>query len=619
MSNYYFKINSKYNDSIRKGVKTHEYRLANEKNRKIKKGDILTLVSLDNFEDYTRVFVDSVEFYANFEDALAGKWQTDFEGLFDTFDDLLAEFNSYYQNIDIEKYGVVVYEIKNIVPNFASATVLVDENIIDTKENISFATDNLLKFFNKKKTRVFVNKEYKNKTDNDVLVDYGVQREILKYHENLEPGKYFTNVLAKYSENEQDNEEKSLLLAVYCGLVGILLTNSDILLEKAKKLYIRSNVLTPEELLMKYEDAYPQNIEYKMLSVKLKSFADINIDDHFFDTLRDDYNGEEFNDWFLKKRAQDEKAYVFELKSKLYGFLYLKQEDLDENYSDIIPKLSRKKRLKVGTFKIESTGFRLGERFLKIIFDTARALKVDEIYVTMFEEKRDEVNALKGLMEQWGFYKHGMKKNGEIVLVKNLENYDGSKDIKYNFPLVKDNMKQYFLPIYSNYHTDLFPDNILNNEDMRLYQKENKAHQYAIEKIYLTGAPQIEAKPGDMVLIYRVGDRKPKSYSSVVTGVAIIEEIIKTENVEQCIEICKNRSIFSPQEIINHYYKYSTVVKLLDYKTFKRKVLLKNLYDYGIVEIGKGPRPFASINREQFKLIYEKGMCINEKKDTNIN
>ena len=44
-----------------------------------------------------------------------------------------------------------------------------------------------------------------------------------------------------------------------------------------------------------------------------------------------------------------------------------------------------------------------------------------------------------------------------------------------------------------------------------------------------------KAKPGDLVFIYRTGDRYPKRYSSVVTGLAIIEDIIYTSSVKECI------------------------------------------------------------------------------------
>ena len=60
---------------------------------------------------------------------------------------------------------------------------------------------------------------------------------------------------------------------------------------------------------------------------------------------------------------------------------------MDENYSDITPVFQPKKRLKVRTFKVVATGFRLGERFIKIILDNAIERNVDEVYVSLFEDR----------------------------------------------------------------------------------------------------------------------------------------------------------------------------------------------------------------------------------------
>ncbi|MDR3256771.1 MAG: hypothetical protein LBT18_03910 [Endomicrobium sp.] len=56
----------------------------------------------------------------------------------------------------------------------------------------------------------------------------------------------------------------------------------------------------------------------------------------------------------------------------------------------------------IGTFKTLSTGFRLGERFIKIIFDNAIQNRVDGIYVTMFENRKD-LQRLSDLYIQWDF------------------------------------------------------------------------------------------------------------------------------------------------------------------------------------------------------------------------
>ena len=142
---------------------------------------------------------------------------------------------------------------------------------------------------------------------------------------------------------------------------------------------------------------------------------------------------------------------------------------------------------------------------------------------------------------------------------------------------------------------------------MHLYE-ENLAHRYAIEKIYLSGAFKVKAKSGDIVLIYRVGNRYPKKYSSVVTGIAIVEGIHKTKSVDECIEICKNRSIFSETDIRKLYDKYPTVIKLLDYIPFKTKVTLDKLQQHNIIAQATGPRPFESLSKEDFETIYKLGM-----------
>ncbi|STP13098.1 Uncharacterised protein [Helicobacter mustelae] len=75
------------------------------------------------------------------------------------------------------------------------------------------------------------------------------------------------------------------------------------------------------------------NIEYKL-------FGDINLQDTFFDSLRQDYQG--FNDWYEKKASQGEKAYILYEKDELVCFLYLKEENPIDN-TGITPPLDSTK------------------------------------------------------------------------------------------------------------------------------------------------------------------------------------------------------------------------------------------------------------------------------------
>jgi len=615
MKTYYLKIREKFISEICAGIKKHEYRLASPERLQAKVGDTLVLMSNQNKKYFVKTTIKAIRLYKDWKEALQDNWQEDFKNLYNTLDEALHECYKFYTREEVEQYGIVSFDIEPIKTDYHNCTVLLDTNIVIKRESskgVSFEVAKLFNWFGNKNVKTFVHSLTKKELEGykDEVVKDTVLTKLNSYDFlpsfSANEDNYFRSVISRYSSDKNGQVDNALLLEVYNDNVGLLLTDDNLILKKAEELYIRDRVLTSAELLAYFEKNYPQNVEYEMLAVKLKRFDEVDLNSEFFDTLREDYEGRKFDNWFKGKGGQ--KAYVFEEKDVLKGFLYVKVELPNEpDYLKVTPNLSPKKRLKIGTFKIERTGFRLGERFLKIIFDNARNYDVDEIYVTLFEDKRENVKALQQLMEQWGFKKHGYKENGELVLVKSMKEYDASQDPKYNYPLLKNDAKYFFLPIYPEYHTDLFPDMILKNENMHLYQ-ENKAHRYAIEKIYLTGSPKIEAKPGDVVLIYRTGERYPKKYSSVVSGIAIIQEICPTKTADECIELCKNRSIFSEDEIHEQHNHRSTVVKLLDYIPFKNKVKNYQLYDNGIIAGGTGPRSFDSVSKENFEIIFKLGM-----------
>ena len=153
------------------------------------------------------------------------------------------------------------------------------------------------------------------------------------------------------------------------------------------------------------------------MSIEEKYFKDIDLSDSFFDSLRADYEG--FDEWFHLK--SDNKAFVSTNDDGLIdGFLYLKVED--EAILDTTPSFERKKRVKLGTFKINAHGTKLGERFIRIMFKYAMSNRILEIYVTIF----DKHAGLIKLLTKYGFElkarKNAQTNNGlEGVYFKNLE------------------------------------------------------------------------------------------------------------------------------------------------------------------------------------------------------
>lgn len=204
----------------------------------------------------------------------------------------------------------------------------------------------------------------------------------------------FVALLSGASHSDNDLIDNQLLYEVYCGRADILITEDRKMRNKAEKIGIADRVYSINAFIQKVSAENPELIEYKALAIRKELFGNIDIKNHFFDSFRPDYDG--FDRWFASKC--DEEAYICRTdKDDILGFLYLKTEDESENYADIFPAFCPKRRLKVGTFKVEASGFRLGERFIKIIFDNAIERRIDEIYVTLLKD-RPELTALYDLL-----------------------------------------------------------------------------------------------------------------------------------------------------------------------------------------------------------------------------
>lgn len=243
--------------------------------------------------------------------------------------------------------------------------------------------------------------EIKKNSNKDTVDAFLVKMESYEVIEIPSPLQHeVISVSDKIDVTQNDRNDTLLLNEVFVGRVDILITEDKKIHKKATELGIENKVFSIDSFLEKVFAEHPDLVNYKVLNVQKLKFGRINLNDTFFDSLKEDYPG--FDKWFLKK--YDDEAYITinANNGMLLSFLYLKVEGTDEDYSNVNPVLPPKKRLKIGTFKVINNGFRLGERFLKIIFDNALKNNVEEIYVTIFD-KRDEQKRLIDLLEQWGF------------------------------------------------------------------------------------------------------------------------------------------------------------------------------------------------------------------------
>ncbi|HPM47869.1 MAG TPA: PIN domain-containing protein [bacterium] len=401
-----------------------------------------------------------------------------------------------------------------------------------------------------------------------------------------------------YDKGKNDVNDSALLNEVLSDRVDILITEDKRMHFKARLLNVSDKVFNIDSFLEKVVSEHPELIDYRVLQVRKKHFGEIDVKDSFFDSFREDYPG--FEKWFNRKA--DEIAYITEKDDKILSFLYLKTEDRDENYSDVSPVFLPKKRLKIGTFKVVSNGLRLGERFLKIIFDNAIINRVDEIYVTIFEKRMDQARLIN-LLEDWGFMKYG-KKGEELVYVRDFTpNYD-TENPKLTFPYFSKNANVFLNPIYPEYHTNLLPDSILKTESPENFI-ESQPHRNAISKVYISRSWERNLKCGDIIIFYRTGGY----HKSVISTIGIVDDVIfDIEDEADFIRKCRKRSVFKDLEL-SEYWNYSEsnrpfIVNFLYTYSFPRRINLAKMIELGIIkDIESAPRGFQKITKQQFETI----------------
>lgn len=327
----------------------------------------------------------------------------------------------------------------------------------------------------------------------------------------------------------------------------------------------------------------------------LKKFKDINLDDEFFDSLKSDYK--EFTSWFKGKSKSGECAYIQIVNGSLKGFLYLKEED--GPITDVKPPINCKKAIKIGTFKIDSHGTRLGERFIKKSLDYAINKSIDTVYVTMFNKQKKLMKSFLDL----GFRNLSKKttENGiEEVLVKQF-NFITNNTLK-DYPLINLNSDTFLLSIWPQYHTRLFPDSKLFNENFDIIK--DISHSNSITKIYIGRMSSMKnIKPSDNLLIYRTSDKQgPAAYRSVATTICVVEDIHTMNyftSFDSLKDYCKNYSIYSDDELTNYFndtHNTYYVIKMTYNASLSKRIIRKSLIDdigingnqyWGVVKLTK--------------------------------
>lgn len=157
-----------------------------------------------------------------------------------------------------------------------------------------------------------------------------------------------------------------------------------------------------------------------MNNIKHVLLKELDINDKFFDSLKEDYYN--FEEWFKKKQDSNTKCYVTMDNGNITSLLILKIEYEDEDYSNFTIPFYKSKRLKICTFKVTDKGKGIGEEFINIISREAINNNINEIYVTIYDKHKSLIILLK----KNGFYEYttlgSNSDNKELVLVKRRNN-----------------------------------------------------------------------------------------------------------------------------------------------------------------------------------------------------
>lgn len=432
---------------------------------------------------------------------------------------------------------------------------------------------------------------------------------LLKHQAPL--GEEILKVSKKIDNQDNDINDTQILNEVFEGRVDVLISEDKKIHTKAKLLGIQDKVFKIQSFLEKVTAENPELVDYKVLAVKRVDFAEVNIKDPFFDSFREDYT--EFNKWFNSK--SEEKCYVCYSDNNLTAFLFVKIENKNsESYSEMTPTFIPKKRLKIGTLKVSSNGYKIGERFLKTIFDNAMQYEIEEIYVTLFT-KRPEQEQLIEMLEEWGFTYHGLKttQNGDEKVYTRQFGKDLPKNIKrpkLTFPFLSRETDKYIIKIESQYHTELFPDSINTKEDKSKYT-ENEPHRNRISKVYISHSQDRQLKSGDLIIIYRMGETAPKKYSSTVTSICIVENVqTNFSSFEDFFNACNRRTMISREDLKTNWWDKNPknrpfVINFLYAHSLPTpKPTLDDLNRLGVIpDIMNMPRGFIKITNDQFNVL----------------
>lgn len=392
---------------------------------------------------------------------------------------------------------------------------------------------------------------------------------------------YFNNILHKPSK-KNDIVDNQLLYCVEKNVVDLLITEDQGLLNNAEKIGLEQ-VLNINEAISFFQKFYTNSNITLLPTFKQKKGFEVNLKDEIFRSLINEYAG--FINWWDTKVSRRD-VFVNEKDNKINAILVPKIEE--KEFIDCNPSLYRDKILKICTFKVaeHSRGLKLGECLLRMAFNYAMANNIYEIYLTHYRQSSDY---LIPLIENFGFYKYGVNKNGEEVYIKNLvpisierpETIENVMDLNKRFyPSFYDGglVKKHLVPIRPIYHKRLFQD-FIGKEHQLTFLPIERSEGNSIKKAYICNCSSRLIRRGDILLFYQTHERKS------ITTLGTVESVYYgLRDPEQIFKLIAKRTVFNLEEVKNCCSSDVTVILFNQNFNLKSEVEFKTLEEQTIVK-----------------------------------
>jgi hypothetical protein len=494
--------------------------------------------------------------------------------------------------------------------------VIFDTNIlihIEDPKELSKNLQDLLKIFREHRHQIFIHPASFKDMDNDK--DEHRKKIILSklngYPRIESPPKPIDEFLSLVGASSNSNEinDNKILFSIQKNAADFLITEDQGLQKKAIRANLEDRVLSIDSALDYFKNLYTRK-EVRHTLLKEDFVRNLDIENQFFDSLKEDYGDSDFRDWFKKVSIKGRKCWVYYENDKIKALLMLKEENEPIPTSPPIPAA---KRLKIATLKVDIPGSKLGELFLKMAFQSCIGNQIFETYLTHYRKKDDR---LISLIENFGFELVGFleerkgKKEKEEVYLKKL--IPKEKDLppldlaRKFYPSFKDSpsIRKFIVPIIPEYHDRLFPDFMKRQMRITDYSEINIPGN-AIKKAYLSHSAITKIRPGDILLFYRSHDQK------AITSIGIVDrEPVHTNQPDKVAAIVGQRSVYLYNEIKDMARKPVLVLLFRHHLNLPNPPDLNYLRNHKIIQYA--PQSIMELNHNQYVAI-KKGGKLDER------